>query len=456
VTSPEPPSEIELEAPPVIEASEPPPNPWGWVTLAALFALLIFASFGRKERAGDEARRASYAVRLKSAIVTRDAGDKGSLPLWISGYTTPDAPLRTLEKEAAPRHLKEPVESAVWAVVRTELKEPVTEKDLAAARQNPTYAPFAEIYSNKKLTPDSVGPLITRLGKPDALTELAANRARSEAGIAQVKPKPASSSRALGVGLLILALFFASGFAWLMLIGFGFGGILKSLGPASKTGSRGVADRFAIRAAMLMVTFLLLGTIPSLLRIGGIVGQILTYSPMLAAVPLILRKSPSMRDVGFTTENLGRNVLLGLWAFLLELPVTLIVSFICIILMRNFPAPEHPAATALEHGADLSVMIVTFVSGAIIAPFWEETMFRGLLFPALRKVLAGPIPAAILSSFLFASIHPQGPVLWGALSVVALFSCILAQNTRSLVPSVVMHCAHNSTLLILTILATSN
>ncbi len=455
MTSPEPPSETELVAPPVIDAVEIPRNPWGWVVLAALFGLLIFASFGRKERAGDEARRASYAVRLKSALSTRDAGSN-TIALWFSGYATPETPLRTLEKETAPRHLTEPVEAAVWAVVRTELKEPVSDKDLAAARRTPAYAPFAEIYSKKKLEPKAVNSLVTRLGKPDTLSELAANHARAQAGLAQVKTKGPSKEKAFGVGLLFLGLLFASGFSWLVLIAFGLSGMLQTLGTASRVRSAGEADRFAIRAATLMVAFILLGTVVGVLGIGGLIGQVLTYVPMLAVVPLILHKSPSMKDVGLSTENLGRNVLLGLWAFLLELPVTMVVAFVFLILMRNFPAPEHPAAVALEHGASLGTIIVTFVMGAIVAPFWEETMFRGLLFPALRKVLRGPIPAALLSSFLFASIHPQGPVLWAALATVALFSCVLAQNTRSLVPSVVMHFAHNATLLILTVLASGN
>lgn len=451
MTSPEPPNETELVAPPVIDEVQTPRNPWGWIVLAALFGLLIFASFGRKERAGDEARRASYAVRLKSAIATRDTGSS-KVALWFSGYATPEDPLRALEKDTAPRHLTEPVESAVWAVVRTELKEPVTDKDLAATRRSPLYAPFAEIYSKKKLKPESVNGLVTRLGKPDTLTEVAANQARSRTGLARVKAKAVNTERALGVGLLLLGLFFASGFSWLVLIAFGLSGTLQTLGVAGQARSLGEADRFAGRAATLMVSFILLGTVVGLLGIGGLIGQVLTYVPMLAIVPLILRKSPSMKDVGLTTENLGRNVLLGLWAFLLEMPVTMVVALIFVALMRNFPAPEHPAAVALEHGASLGTIIVTFVMGAIVAPFWEETMFRGLLFPALRKVLRGPIPAALLSSFLFASIHPQGPVLWAALASVALFSCVLAQNTRSLVPSVVMHFAHNATLLILTVL----
>ena len=79
-------------------------------------------------------------------------------------------------------------------------------------------------------------------------------------------------------------------------------------------------------------------------------------------------------------------------------------------------------------------------------------MFRGLLFPAIsrvapnasRRVLFG----AIASSLLFASIHPQGIALWFALGTVGVASCILVQYSRSLVPSIVMHAAHNFTLLV--------
>lgn len=448
MTPPEPTTPADLEAPPVIDPIPEKRNPWGWVLLATIFTLLLLNGPSKKNRSTPEARRASYSVRLKSALVSHEAGRVSTL---LSGYTNPDTPLRVLERESAVARRTDPLDATVWAAVRTELREPVSKEDLAPAERSRDYAAFAKVYSDAKLTRGEVRDLVPRLGTYDGLAELAANHARKRAGL-PVVAKGLDRSKTIGIGLLFVGMLFASGFAWLALIGFGLAESLRSQGPAITVRSGAEADQLALRAAMLMVGFLLLGAVVGLAGIGGALGQALTFLPMLAVVPLVLSKSPSMAQVGLSTKTLGRDILLGLWGFLLELPVTLIVSFVCMILMRNFPAPEHPATTALENGADTATILVTLVSGAIIAPLWEETMFRGLLFPALRTVLSGPILAALVSSFLFASIHPQGPVLWGALGSVALFSCILAQNTRSLVPSVVMHMAHNATILTLTVL----
>ena len=149
------------------------------------------------------------------------------------------------------------------------------------------------------------------------------------------------------------------------------------------------------------------------------IAQSLAFGGMFVVVPLVLRRNPRMAEVGLTTRDFGRNVLLGLWAFLLELPVTGAIAIVCALLLKNLPQPEHPASTSLMNSPDLLTVVATFFGGALVAPFWEETMFRGLLFPALRGVLRGPVPAALVSSFLFASIHPQGPVLWAALATVA-------------------------------------
>ena len=443
--------------PPEAEEAMPPVehrNPLGWIALAFLFAFLILNSSERRASPSPETRRAAYSARLKTALIVRDAGS-GPIALAMSGNQTPDDGLKELERDTAPRHQSEAVESAVWAAVRTELKENVTPADLLPLRDDPKYASFAEIYSSKKLSkPEAVG-LATELEKGDALAKLAAAHLRSEAGLPALPKPPAVTANMARVVLLMLALLLASGVAWIAFISLGSAGELRSLGPASTIRGGAEADVYAVRAATLLVAFFGLSAVVGLLRLDSRLAQLLAYGPMLFVVPWVLRKRPSMADVGLTTRTLKRDILLGLWAFLLELPVTAMVALLGTLLLRNLPRPEHPASTALQNTHDLGTILVTLFMGAIVAPFWEETMFRGLLFPALRQVLRGPAVAALVSSFLFASIHPQGPVLWAALASVALFSCALAQRTRSLVPSVVMHFAHNATLLTLAVLASS-
>jgi hypothetical protein len=428
-------------------------NPLGWIALALLFAFLIFNTSERKASANPEARRASYSARLKTALAMREAGSN-PIALALSGDQSPDDGLRELERDAAPKHRTDAVESAVWVAVRTELNESVSSADIQPLKQDPKYAPFAQVYGSESLGKPQAAQIVASLEKGDALQKLAAAHLRAKAGLPAL-PKATLSVNLGTVVIIFSGLVLASGFAWIALVSFGLAGELRNLGPASKVQSGAEADVFALRAATLLVAFLGLNTIVGLLGFDSRVAQLLAYGPMLAVVPLVLRRRPSMADIGLSTRKLGRDILLGLWVFLLELPVTAGVALLGALLLRNLPQPEHPATTALQNTHDLGTILVTLFMGTIVAPFWEETMFRGLLFPALRNVLRGPIPAALVSSFLFASIHPQGPVLWAALASVALFSCALAQRTRSLVPSVVMHFAHNATVLTLVILASN-
>ncbi|MEA2553045.1 MAG: protease family protein, partial [Fimbriimonadaceae bacterium] len=93
-----------------------------------------------------------------------------------------------------------------------------------------------------------------------------------------------------------------------------------------------------------------------------------------------------------------------------------------------------------------------FVSAAVIAPFWEEIMFRGTILPALSTVLGRPLWGILLSSFMFAAIHPQGVPLWLGLGLIGGMNAMLAYQTKSLVPSITVHAINNSLVLALGLL----
>jgi membrane protease YdiL (CAAX protease family) len=56
------------------------------------------------------------------------------------------------------------------------------------------------------------------------------------------------------------------------------------------------------------------------------------------------------------------------------------------------------------------------------------------------------------SSLLFAMVHPTGVPAWPALAAIGAMAALLTFQTRSLVPSIVMHAVHNGTLLLLNLL----
>lgn len=78
----------------------------------------------------------------------------------------------------------------------------------------------------------------------------------------------------------------------------------------------------------------------------------------------------------------------------------------------------------------------------IIAPLTEEILFRGLLFSGFRERYSWET-AAVISSGLFALSHPG----FNAFIPAFAFGCISAylyQRTRSIWPSILMHCLINT------------
>ena len=96
--------------------------------------------------------------------------------------------------------------------------------------------------------------------------------------------------------------------------------------------------------------------------------------------------------------------------------------------------------------------------GICVAPFMEELVFRGFIFPVLeRRVGAGL--AVLITGATFAAIHaPQlggGGAELGAMMVVGIILSMIRARTGSLKPSFLVHLGYNSTLFILLFVTTN-
>ena len=90
-------------------------------------------------------------------------------------------------------------------------------------------------------------------------------------------------------------------------------------------------------------------------------------------------------------------------------------------------------------GGDAALAIV---SAVIAAPFFEEIVFRGLLFATLRRRF-GTVSAALASAVIFAVAHGYG---WAGLFSVLWSGVLWAwsyERTRSVVPGMLAHAAVN-------------
>jgi membrane protease YdiL (CAAX protease family) len=124
--------------------------------------------------------------------------------------------------------------------------------------------------------------------------------------------------------------------------------------------------------------------------------------------------------------------------------------------LSNPSSPAHPIVAPLASGNWLDRLEI-FVLASIVAPLVEETVFRGVLYRHLRQltqglgILASVIFSGLISSFIFAVIHPQGLLAVPVLMSLA-FCFVLAREWRgTLVPCMVAHGVSNGAVLLLTV-----
>ena len=96
---------------------------------------------------------------------------------------------------------------------------------------------------------------------------------------------------------------------------------------------------------------------------------------------------------------------------------------------------------------DHRVIWHTFLAAAVIAPISEEVLFRGYLYPALKRLI-GALPSAVISAVLFAAIHNNAVSLPG-LTLLALALTIAFEWSGSLMVPVFIHSLFNSLSLVI-------
>ena len=88
-----------------------------------------------------------------------------------------------------------------------------------------------------------------------------------------------------------------------------------------------------------------------------------------------------------------------------------------------------------------SGIILSLLAALLIAPIVEETLFRGILYPILRRRVGAWI-AMVISTLLFALLHGN---LVQAVAVIplGLLLAVVAERTHRVWPCVVVHMSHN-------------
>jgi membrane protease YdiL (CAAX protease family) len=457
-------SESELKAayPRNLDAFQPnvpellPRNYSGWIFLFVIFALWVglelFQPPAEKKQLRDVTR---LDFEVKDAILTK----ANPFPVVKGATNDPNSEVKDLIKEIGNDRFTDSTSALIYGLMEYELGKPVSPKDVEAVKKmNSTGGAMFQVLTTPKFSPVEARSLERKLTTKTFAGKLLKADLEAKANLPAERNQLFQSLRA-GQGPeaeLLVLLFSASIMAWFILLSQFRKGELRPLGLPNLPASLGSADQLAGRAVIFFSIYLGLGVLSGLFSIrsgGGLLAGVLT----ILAYPLAVRNPFTSLKTSFASLGMERGspwmkyLCLGLFGFLLEFPISMAMSGLGQKLLPN-QTYAHPAETQLATSHSPLVVASLFLLACVQAPLFEETFFRGLLFPALTKVTRSVLAAIAINSLLFASLHPQGMGAWLGLGTIAAASSLMIYYTKSLAPSIFLHVFHNVLTLVVAML----
>jgi len=129
--------------------------------------------------------------------------------------------------------------------------------------------------------------------------------------------------------------------------------------------------------------------------------------------------------------------------------VFFVLSWLSTQFMGESPAPSHPA-TDLIAGASGLQLVLLFAVASIAAPIVEEIAFRGVLYGHMRGAVTPRIrwlsilASAVVSSAIFAAVHPQGLLFTPVLGGLATGFALSRELRGSLIAPMAAHAISNA------------
>ena len=168
------------------------------------------------------------------------------------------------------------------------------------------------------------------------------------------------------------------------------------------------------------------------------------------------------RQIGLGRCNLIREMLAGFATYCASLPLLLVGVILFLVLSTvwffAFGAPAEPSHPIQDNfGSGPAGILLVYLLACVAAPIVEEIMFRGVFYRYLRDQsarlmwIASFALSALVSSFVFAIIHPQGVLFVPILGGLAVGFCIGREWRDSLVAPMVAHAINNAVVVTLNV-----
>ena len=184
-----------------------------------------------------------------------------------------------------------------------------------------------------------------------------------------------------------------------------------------------------------------IGTLPGLHPLAGILlDSAARLLPALIALGLLFRRpSHAMRVLGLG-PSLAPTAIVGMFSLLMIVDV----------LLRAFIGggdPTEPGGGLSAGETGLWGLAFALVSACLLAPLAEEILYRGVLFRSLW-VRLGVLPAAILSSAVFAVLHFYDGYGLASVGVFGFACALLYAATGSLTSCITLHLLYNTAIIL--------
>ena len=195
---------------------------------------------------------------------------------------------------------------------------------------------------------------------------------------------------------------------------------------------------------IIIISFLL---ISFFLPIKESISQQLTCFCLFGAIVTSLILYLNYRKENLSFGLSANNLIYVIWTpliYLLTIILLLIVGIINQYLLTNLFNVEIKPQEILEKFKELEKtyeIIIFGISSVVIAPLYEELLFRGIIFPKLIQK-TNFLTAVILSSLIFAILHFHLSALLPLFSLSLILSLIYLQ-TLSLWPCIFLHALFN-------------
>ncbi|MBC8127304.1 MAG: CPBP family intramembrane metalloprotease [Gloeobacteraceae cyanobacterium ES-bin-144] len=182
-----------------------------------------------------------------------------------------------------------------------------------------------------------------------------------------------------------------------------------------------------------------ISTLPNLHPMGVILlDSAARLLPSLIAIGLIFRRpSHAFRVMGLR-QPIALKTIIGLYSLL-----TLIDQAMRYVISSDSASTPGGGLNASEAG--IWGLFFTLISACLLAPISEELLYRGVLFRSFWNRL-GVLPAAILSSMIFAILHFYDGYGLASVGIFGMSCALLYAATGSLGSAIALHLLYNVTI----------